>query len=92
LVNKKSDELLVTISDTGLGIPEEVLPNIFGKFVTKGHESENQGGNGLGLFLCKGIVFAHGGKITARNNKDGGATFEFSLPLSQRKAVDSLAN
>lgn len=91
-VNKKSDELLVTISDTGLGIPEEVLPNIFGKFVTKGHESENQGGNGLGLFLCKGIVFAHGGKITARNNKDGGATFEFSLPLSQRKTVDSLTN
>ncbi|MBM2852611.1 MAG: histidine kinase [Candidatus Nitrosotenuis sp.] len=91
-VNKKSDELLVTISDTGLGIPEEVLPNIFGKFVTKGHESENQGGNGLGLFLCKGIVFAHGGKITARNNKDGGATFEFSLPLSQRKTVDSVAS
>ena len=92
LVNKKSDELLVTISDTGLGIPEEVLPNIFGKFVTKGHENENQGGNGLGLFLCKGIVFAHGGKITARNNKDVGATFEFSLPLSQRKTVDSVAN
>ena len=92
LVNKKSDELLVTISDTGLGIPEEILPNIFGKFVTKGHERENQGGNGLGLFLCKGIVFAHDGKITARNNKDGGATFEFSLPLSQRKTVDSLAN
>jgi signal transduction histidine kinase len=92
LINKKSDELLVTISDTGLGIPEDILQNIFGKFVTKGHESENQGGNGLGLFLCKGIVFAHGGKITARNNKDGGATFEFSLPLLQRKTVDSLTN
>ncbi len=92
LVNKKSGELLITVSDTGLGIPEEVLPNIFGKFVTKGHESENQGGNGLGLFLCKGIISAHGGKITARNNKDGGATFEFSLPLSQRKTIDPLTN
>ncbi|HEY8109665.1 MAG TPA: HAMP domain-containing sensor histidine kinase [Candidatus Nitrosotenuis sp.] len=92
LVNKKADELIITVSDTGLGIPEDVLPNIFGKFVTKGHESENQGGNGLGLFLCKGIVSAHGGRITARNNKDGGATFEFSLPLLQRKTVDSLAN
>jgi len=92
LVNKKSDELLVTVSDTGLGIPEDILPNIFGKFVTKGHASENQGGNGLGLFLCKGIVSAHGGKITARNNKDCGATFEFSLPLSQRKTVDQLTN
>lgn len=91
-INKKSDELFITISDTGLGIPEEILPNIFGKFVTKGHESENQGGNGLGLFLCKGIVFAHGGKINARNNKDGGATFEFSLPLSQRKIIDPLTN
>lgn len=92
LINKKADEFIVTISDTGLGIPEDVLPNIFGKFVTKGHESENQGGNGLGLFLCKGIVSAHGGRITARNNKDGGATFEFSLPLAQRKTVDSLTN
>jgi signal transduction histidine kinase len=92
LVNRKSDELLVTISDTGLGIPEDILPNIFGKFVTKGHESENQGGNGLGLFLCKGIVSAHGGRITARNNRDRGATFEFSLPLSQAKTVDSLAS
>lgn len=90
LVNKKSDELLVTVSDTGLGIPEDILPNIFGKFVTKGHESENHGGNGLGLFLCKGIISAHGGKITARNNKEGGATFEFTLPLSQKKTVDSL--
>jgi signal transduction histidine kinase len=92
LVNKKADELLITVSDTGLGIPEGVLPNIFGKFVTKGHESENRGGNGLGLFLCKGIVSAHGGRITARNNKDEGATFEFSLPLAQRKTVDSLTN
>jgi len=91
-VNKKADELFITVSDTGLGIPEEVLPNIFGKFVTKGHESENQGGNGLGLFLCKGIISAHGGRITARNNKDKGATFEFSLPLTQRKTVDSLIN
>ncbi len=92
LVNKKSDKLLVTVSDTGLGIPEDILPNIFGKFVTKGHESENQDGNGLGLFLCKGIISAHGGEITARNNKDCGATFEFSLPLSQRKTVDSLTS
>ena len=91
-VNKKSDELLITVSDTGLGIPEEVLPNIFGKFVTKCHENANQSGNGLGLFLCKGIISAHGGKITARNNKDCGATFEMSLPLSQRKTIDSLTN
>ncbi|WKT57323.1 HAMP domain-containing sensor histidine kinase [Candidatus Nitrosotenuis chungbukensis] len=91
-ISKSSNEFLITVSDTGLGIPEEVLPNIFGKFVTKGHESENQGGNGLGLFLCKGIISAHGGRITARNNKDGGATFEFSIPLAQRKTINPLTN
>jgi signal transduction histidine kinase len=80
-IDKKSGELICRISDTGLGIPEDILPDIFGKFVTKGHERENQSGNGLGLFLCKGIINAHGGKINAQNNKDGGATFEFSLPL-----------
>jgi signal transduction histidine kinase len=52
---------------------------------------ENKGGNGLGLFLCKGIINAHGGRITAHNNKDGGATFEFSLPLAL-KPVASFTN
>ncbi|WP_268542225.1 sensor histidine kinase [Candidatus Nitrosotenuis cloacae] len=85
------DELVVMVSDTGLGIPSEILPNIFGKFVTKGHERETQSGNGLGLFLCKGIIDAHGGRIAARNNRDGGATFEFTLPLAQ-KTVETLTN
>jgi signal transduction histidine kinase len=74
------NEVTVSVSDTGNGIPQEILPRIFGKFATKGHGSDNQAGNGLGLFLCKGIIEAHGGKITARNNKDRGATFEFTIP------------
>jgi signal transduction histidine kinase len=86
----EDDMLFTTVQDTGLGIPEEILPNIFGKFVTKSHGRENHSGNGLGLFLCKGIIDAHGGKITARNNKGGGATFEFSIPLV--KKVKSIAN
>ncbi len=86
-LDKKAAELIFTISDTGLGIPEDILPNIFGKFVTKGHEMENQSGNGLGLFLCKGIISAHGGRIFAHNNKDAGSTFEFSLPLILKKPV-----
>jgi signal transduction histidine kinase len=90
-IDKKSGDLIVTISDTGLGIPEDILPNIFGKFVTKGHERENQSGTGLGLFLCKGIINAHGGRITAYNNENGGATFEFSLPLILKK-TESFAN
>src|SRR5574338_774436 len=61
IVNKKSNEVIVSISDTGLGIPEDILPKIFGKFVTKGHERENQQGNGLGLFLCDRKSQSHRG-------------------------------
>jgi len=86
-LDKKTGDLICTITDTGLGIPQEILPNIFEKFVTKGHEMENTSGNGLGLFLCKGIINAHGGRITARNNNDGGATFEFSLPLALKRVA-----
>ncbi len=86
------NEAIISISDTGLGIPEDILPKIFGKFATKGHERENQSGNGLGLFLCKGIIDAHGGKISARNNQDGGATFEFSLPITPKNTIDTIAN
>ncbi len=82
------NKVIVTISDSGLGIPKEILPNIFEKFVTKG--KSNQSGTGLGLFLCKGIIEAHGGKITARNNQEKGATFEFSLPILQNNKFQKL--
>ncbi len=80
------NKILVKISDTGLGIPEEVLPNIFGKFVTKGIKN-GQSGTGLGLFLSKGIIEAHKGKISAQNNIEGGASFEFTIPISHKNKV-----
>jgi two-component system, OmpR family, sensor histidine kinase VicK len=71
-------EALISIKDTGTGIDPEVMPRLFTKFATKAEK-----GTGLGLFISKGIVEAHGGKIWAENNKDGkGATFTFSLPLA----------
>lgn len=71
------NEAIVSINDTGKGIDREILPRLFTKFASK---SEN--GTGLGLYLSKGIIQAHGGKIWAENNKDGkGATFRFTLPL-----------
>jgi two-component system, OmpR family, sensor histidine kinase VicK len=72
-------EIFVTIKDTGQGIDPEIAPRLFSKFASKSFQ-----GTGLGLFISKSIVEAHGGKIWAENNSDGkGATFTFSLPVSQ---------
>ncbi|MGC2383854.1 MAG: hybrid sensor histidine kinase/response regulator [Nitrososphaeraceae archaeon] len=72
-------EVTVSIKDTGTGINPEIFPRLFTKFATK-----SDGGTGLGLFICKSIVEAHGGKIWAKNNSDGekGATFAFNIPLA----------
>lgn len=70
-------EVITSIKDTGTGIDPEISPRLFTKFATTSHR-----GTGLGLFICKSIIEAHGGKIWAGNNPDGkGATFAFSLPL-----------
>ena len=74
-----ADEVAVSIKDTGSGIDPEILPRLFSKFVTK----SDAGGTGLGLFISKSIVEAHGGRIWAENNQgEKGATFTFSLPAS----------
>jgi signal transduction histidine kinase len=67
------------VNDTGSGIDPEIMAKLFSKFTTKSEQ-----GTGLGLYISKNIVEAHGGKIWAENNSDGmrGATFTFSLPLS----------
>ena len=66
----------VSIKDTGSGIDPEIMPRLFTKFSSKSFK-----GTGLGLYISKSIVEAHGGRIWAENNVDGkGATFSFSLP------------
>jgi two-component system sensor histidine kinase VicK len=73
------NEVLISIKDTGTGIDPEIMPRLFTKFISK-----SVAGTGLGLFISKSIIEAHGGKIWAENNADGkGATFAFSLPLSK---------
>jgi signal transduction histidine kinase len=73
-----NNEVIVRIKDTGTGIAPEIMPRIFTKFVTK-----SERGTGLGLFISKSIIEAHGGRIWAENNKVGrGATFSFSLPTA----------
>jgi two-component system, OmpR family, sensor histidine kinase VicK len=76
---EKYKEVVISISDTGTGIDPDILPRLFTKFATK---STAAGGTGLGLFISKSIVEAHGGRIWAENNSDSkGATFKFSLPF-----------
>jgi signal transduction histidine kinase len=75
-------QVIVSVKDTGGGIDPEILPRLFTKFATK----SEVGGTGLGLFISKSIIEAHGGRIWAENNKDGkGATFYFSIPLSKEQ-------
>ncbi|MGC2574205.1 MAG: ATP-binding protein [Candidatus Nitrosopolaris sp.] len=72
------NKVVVSVSDTGPGIDSEILPRLFMKFATK-----SSTGTGLGLFISKSILEAHGGKIWGRNNypEGKGATFGFILPL-----------
>ena len=71
------EEVIISVRDRGTGIDPNVQDKLFSKFVTT-----SETGSGLGLFISKGIVEAHGGRMWAQNNTDGrGATFYFSLPL-----------
>jgi signal transduction histidine kinase len=76
---QKDGYAVVNVRDNGTGIDPEIIPRLFTKFASK-----SQTGTGLGLFISKSIIEAHGGKIWAENNKDGrGATFGFTLPLTE---------
>ncbi|WP_415283651.1 ATP-binding protein [Candidatus Nitrososphaera sp. FF02] len=79
------DGIEIIISDTGPGIPADVLPNLFGKFVTKNVGMGSYQGTGLGLFISKAIISAHGGRISARNGEKGGAVFQIALTITQNK-------
>ncbi len=74
----------ITIDDTGPGIPEEMLPNIFEAFVSNRLDSE---GTGLGLTVADGIVQRHGGEIRASNRPEGGARLEVDLPAASQEAI-----
>jgi two-component system sensor histidine kinase KdpD len=76
------NELVVTVSDQGSGIPAGEEKRIFEKFYRVANEG-NQGGAGLGLTICRSIVEAHGGRIWADNSSSGGAAFHFALPLTE---------
>ncbi|HZC48088.1 MAG TPA: HAMP domain-containing sensor histidine kinase, partial [Nitrososphaeraceae archaeon] len=79
--DNNNDYVLVSVKDTGKGIDNKIFPRLFSKFITTTSKSSTDG-IGIGLFVSKAIVEAHGGKIWAENNSDGkGAAFAFSLPI-----------
>jgi signal transduction histidine kinase len=76
--NDGTKEAIITITDSGTGIDPEILPHLFSKF-----KSKSEKGLGLGLYIAKNIVEAHGGEIGAYNNTNGkGATFSVKIPLN----------
>ena len=81
--NNHYENAIVSIKDTGSGITPDIMPRLFSKFATN-----STSGTGLGLFISKNIVEAHGGKIWAENNRDQrGASFSFELTYKNIKSV-----
>jgi signal transduction histidine kinase len=76
----EADVIVVSVSDVGEGIPADEVPKVFTKFFRR-----NEGrptGSGLGLWISRGLVEAHGGELTASSNLGHGSTFRFTLPAA----------
>lgn len=81
--DSNNDKVIVMIKDSGIGIDNEILPRLFTKFATKSDQ-----GTGLGLFIVKKIIEAHGGMTKAENNSNGiGSTFYFTLPIVKTSEI-----
>jgi PAS domain S-box-containing protein len=85
---EQGNEVLVTVSDEGDGIPPEHLEAVFGRFAqVDASDTREKEGSGLGLAICRGIVEQHGGRIWAESEPGAGATFCFSLPMVDASAA-----
>lgn len=82
---EKENYMVFEVEDDGGGINESIKDKIFDSFVTTNETGDNSRGVGSGLPICKSIVEAHGGEIRADNNRIGGATFRFTLPLEENR-------
>ncbi|TLX93878.1 MAG: HAMP domain-containing histidine kinase [Thaumarchaeota archaeon] len=79
-LRKGQGEVTISIKDSGQGIDPDIMPHLFSKFMTRNHNS----GTGIGLYISKNIIEAHGGRIWGGNNSNGkGSTFSFTLPIKQ---------
>jgi len=86
------ESVVLTVSDTGIGIPREHLPHIFERFYRVDRaRARKDGGVGLGLAICQSIVEAHGGTITVTPNAESGTTFEVRLPKNGTNGTPAAA-
>lgn len=76
-------QVVIEVADTGPGISEDIAAHLFQPFITS-----KTSGMGIGLSICKRIVEAHRGVISASPNESGGTTFRFSLPIAEEEATD----
>jgi two-component system sensor histidine kinase BaeS len=80
-MDRKGDQLLILVSDSGLGIASESIPFVFERFYRSDRSrSREEGGTGLGLSIARQLAVAHGGDLLAGNNPQGGAVFTFIIP------------
>jgi two-component system sensor histidine kinase KdpD len=87
-VRVTGDQIEIEVADSGPGIPEASLGEIFRPFYrAPSGPAARPTGSGLGLAVARGLVEAHGGRIWAENRREGGARFVFTLPLSDRPAA-----
>jgi two-component system phosphate regulon sensor histidine kinase PhoR len=82
------ESVIVSVSDTGIGISKEDLPHVFERFY-KADKARPTGGSGLGLAIAKHVVQAHGGSIWAQSEEGKGSTFSFSLPVKTNPDVSN---
>ena len=83
-VQCQGEELVIRVSDTGVGIPREALPKIFERFYCVHRPGKQIQGTGLGLAIVKKIIMAHGGRIEVESEVDQGTTFSVFLPLAPK--------
>ena len=79
---------VVSVCDQGPGIPPDELETVFDRFVQSSTTATGAGGTGLGLAICYEIITAHGGRMWAENQPNGGARFAFALPLTDPSVFD----
>ena len=89
-VRCRNEELVIRVSDTGMGIPSEALPKIFGRFYRVKRPGGEIQGTGLGLAIVKKIVMMHNGRIDVESEVDRGTTFTVFLPLTTKAVKEHL--